>query len=101
MCQWLNESEKVLLEVQACHPCRRITKLCQWHLCSICLAPYLLPWQEGKTAKDTDVSSWRGLLDEFADEGSVDCTIMGHQLERVGLTPGADGSGLRNLKHGI
>jgi len=57
-----------------------------------------LPWQEGKTAKDTDVSSWRGLLDEFADEGSA---IMGHQLERVGLTPGADGSGLRNLKHGI
>lgn len=63
--------------------------------------PPLLPWQEGKTAKDTDVSSWRGLLDEFADEGSVDCTIMGHQLERVGLTPGAGGSGLRNLKHGI
>lgn len=45
------------------------------------------------------MSSWRSLLDEFAEEGSVDCTIMGHQLDRVGLTPGADGSGLRNLNH--
>ena len=99
-CQWLNESEKVLLEVQASHPCTRITsKLCQWHIMFDLPCPLSLAMAGGKDGQGHRREFWRGLLDEFADEGSVDCTIMGHQLERVGLTPGANGSGLRNLKH--
>ena len=49
MCQWLNESEKVLLEVQACHPCRSITsKLCQWHIMFDLPCPLSLAMAGGK-----------------------------------------------------
>ena len=69
-----------------------------WHIAWSCweLHPQQLPLQAGKSYKDTELSTWRGLLDEFADEGAVDCGITGHEVERVGLAPGVDRSGLRS-----
>ena len=50
--------------------------------------------QAGKSTQDTEVSSLKQLLDEFADEGVVDLQLHNHELEKPGLAAGSDSSGL-------
>jgi len=57
------------------------------------LLAFFLP-QAGKSTQDTEVSSLKQLLDEFADEGVVDIQLHNHELEKPGLAAGSDGSGL-------
>ena len=44
-----------------------------------------LLFEASKTTQDTEMSTWKSLLDEFADEGVVDYGIHNHQLEKPAL----------------
>lgn len=46
--------------------------------------------------KDTDISSWLDLLNEFSDEGVVDCNIHQHECDKPGLV--GDSTGLMGIE---